>query len=153
TILRGLATPGSLTSGTRGVAFDPHPRRSTSKFPARPRLACHCRAHTHPPFPTGNGGQSRRKAVGLEPARWSNSTRRQAAASRPATRSGYRSAVATCSQATAAGWAAGAIATAGGTAWVWPFRVTVFVTLLMTTVLWTLLSAGLFVGSTRARHF
>ena len=29
----------------------------------------------------------------------------------------------------------------------------VFVTLLMTTVLWTLLSAGLFVGNTRARRF
>ena len=48
----------------------------------------------------------------------------------------------TCLETAAAGWAAGAIATAGGTVWVWPFGfviVTVFVTLLMTTVLWTLL--------------
>src|SRR6516164_3651664 len=43
---------------------------------------------------------------------------------------------------TAAGCAAGAMATAGGTVWVWPLGfviVTVFVTLLTTTVLWTLL--------------
>jgi hypothetical protein len=41
-----------------------------------------------------------------------------------------------------AGCAAGAMATAGGTVWVWPLGfviVTVFVTLLTTTVLWTLL--------------
>ena len=43
---------------------------------------------------------------------------------------------------TAAGWAAGAMAAAGGMVWVWPLGfviVTVFVTLLTTTVLWTLL--------------
>jgi len=46
-----------------------------------------------------------------------------------------------CGEA-AAGWAAGAIAAAGAIVWVWPLgfvTVTVFVTLLMTTVLWTLL--------------
>jgi hypothetical protein len=47
-----------------------------------------------------------------------------------------------CGDTAAAGWAAGAIATEGGTVWVCPLGfviVTVFVTLLMTTVLWTLL--------------
>jgi hypothetical protein len=47
-----------------------------------------------------------------------------------------------CGDTAAAGWAAGAIATEGGTVWVWPLGFvidTVFVTLLMTTVLWTLL--------------
>jgi hypothetical protein len=42
----------------------------------------------------------------------------------------------------AAGWAAGAMAAAGGMVWVWPLGfviVTVFVTLLTTTVLCTLL--------------
>jgi hypothetical protein len=47
-----------------------------------------------------------------------------------------------CGDTAAGGWAAGAIATEGGTVWVWPLGfviVTVFVTLLTTTVLWTLL--------------
>ena len=47
-----------------------------------------------------------------------------------------------CGDTAAAGWAAGAIATEGGTVWVCPLGfviVTVFVTLLITTVLWTLL--------------
>jgi len=42
----------------------------------------------------------------------------------------------------AAGWAAAAMAAAGAMVWVWPLGfviVTVFVTLLTTTVLWTLL--------------
>ena len=45
---------------------------------------------------------------------------------------------AACCGDAAAGWAAGAMATAGGTVWVWPLGfviVTVFVTLLTTTVL------------------
>jgi hypothetical protein len=49
---------------------------------------------------------------------------------------------AACCGDAAAGWAAGAMATAGGMVWVWPLGfviVTVFVTLLTTTVLWTLL--------------
>jgi hypothetical protein len=49
---------------------------------------------------------------------------------------------AACCGDAAAGWAAGAMATAGGTVWVWPLGfviVTVFVTLLTTTVLCTLL--------------
>ena len=55
---------------------------------------------------------------------------------------GAAGAGAACCGDAAAGWAAGAMATAGGTVWVWPLGfviVTVFVTLLTTTVLWTLL--------------
>ena len=55
---------------------------------------------------------------------------------------GAAGAGAACCGDAAAGWAAGAMATAGGTVWVWPLGfviVTVFVTLLTTTVLCTLL--------------
>jgi hypothetical protein len=54
---------------------------------------------------------------------------------------GAAGAGAACGDA-AAGWAAAAMAAAGAMVWVWPLGfviVTVFVTLLTTTVLWTLL--------------
>jgi hypothetical protein len=55
---------------------------------------------------------------------------------------GAAGAGAACCGDAAAGWAAAAMAAAGAMVWVWPLGfviVTVFVTLLTTTVLWTLL--------------